>query len=76
MPKSVPPSSLTIAGQTFTTNAVPDPFDERDFGYRPPLRYDDFPGHRGPGKRRVPGAEPVHHLSCKHKRRHRCFFDL
>lgn len=37
MPKSVLPNQFDIAGRSFTTNAVPDPFDERDFQYRPRL---------------------------------------
>jgi len=37
MAKSLPPGSITIGGTAFTTNAAPDPFDERDFEYRPKL---------------------------------------
>ena len=37
MAKSLTPGSINHAGTAFTTNAVPDPFDERDFGYRPKL---------------------------------------
>jgi hypothetical protein len=38
MPKTQPPSMLEIAGVgTFVTNAMPDPFDERDLEYRPKL---------------------------------------
>ncbi len=46
MPKSLPPDSITIAGTAFTTNAVPDPFDERDFEYRPKL--DPLPDYIDP----------------------------
>jgi hypothetical protein len=46
MAKSLPPGSITHAGTAFTTNAVPDPFDERDFEYRPKL--DPLPEHIHP----------------------------
>jgi hypothetical protein len=42
MPKSVPPSEITVAGRPFSTNAVPDPFDARDLAYRP--RLEPLPG--------------------------------
>jgi hypothetical protein len=39
MPKTVPPGSVVIPGiGEFVANAVPDPFDERDFEYRPRLQ--------------------------------------
>lgn len=38
MAKTLPPGLVTIPGvATFTANAVPDPFDERDLEYRPRL---------------------------------------
>ena len=37
MPKSVLPGRIKIANDTFSTNAVPDPFDDRDLAYRPKL---------------------------------------
>src|SRR5262245_65913490 len=38
MPKTVPPKEIDVPGiGTFTANAVPDPFDGRDFEYRPRL---------------------------------------
>ena len=37
MAKSLPPGSIRHAGTAFITNAVPDPFDDRDFEYRPKL---------------------------------------
>ena len=38
MTKTQTPSSISIEGiGKFTTNAVPDPFDERDLIYRPRL---------------------------------------
>ncbi|MFP5347519.1 MAG: hypothetical protein ACLGIA_10880, partial [Actinomycetes bacterium] len=37
MPKTVPPGTVTSAGQKFRVNAVPDVFDERDLLYRPRL---------------------------------------
>jgi hypothetical protein len=39
VPKTVAPDSIDIPGVgTFLTNAVPDPFDERDLEYRPRLQ--------------------------------------
>jgi hypothetical protein len=39
MPKTQPPGEVTIPGiGTFLTDAVPDPFDERDLEYRPRLQ--------------------------------------
>ncbi len=39
MPKTVPPGIITIPGvASFAADAVPDPFDERDFEYRPRLQ--------------------------------------
>lgn len=39
MPKTVPPGEIRIAdGERFSTNVLPDPFDERDFEYRPRLQ--------------------------------------
>ena len=46
MAKSLPPGSISHAGTAFTTNAVPDTFDERDFEYRPKL--DPLPEHIHP----------------------------
>ena len=38
VPKTQAPGQIDIQGvDTFTTNAVPDPFDERDLIYRPQL---------------------------------------
>jgi hypothetical protein len=37
MPKTTTPATLEVGGHTFATNAVPDPFDERDLVYRPKL---------------------------------------
>ena len=54
MPKTVPPGSVAIPGVgEFVANAVPDPFDARDFEYRPRLQplpasidWRDAPGRR------------------------------
>jgi hypothetical protein len=37
MAKTLPPGIIKIGRASFNTNAVPDPFDERDFEYRPKL---------------------------------------
>ena len=50
MPKSTPPGSITIAGRRFRTDAMPDPFDERDYRYRPKLV--PLPPFVGPPSRR------------------------
>ena len=39
MPKTVAPGSIVLpGGEEFIANAMPDPFDERDFEYRPKLQ--------------------------------------
>ena len=55
MPKTVTPGTIQLpSGDTFDTNAVPDPFDARDLEYRPRLqRLPDDIDQRAGGRRFV-----------------------